>query len=61
MNKSSVAENIKAAEKIAPDKIDQSELMPPEMPRPAAQQVQKSNAVAAAQRAAPMRRPLFRT
>ena len=61
MNKTNAAEDIRADEKIPSGTINLSEQGMPERPNLADQQVQQSNAVAAAQRAAPVRRPLFRT
>ena len=61
MNKTPAADDIRADEKIPPGKINQPEPTGPERPRHADQKVQQSNATDAAQRAAPLRRPLFRT
>ena len=61
MNKNPAAEDIRADEKIPSGTINQSEPTGPERLRHADQQVQQSNANEAAQRAAPPRRPLFRT
>jgi hypothetical protein len=61
MNKTIAAEDISADEKIPSGASNQSEPRPPERPSHADQQVQQSHTTAAAQRAAPVRRPLFRT
>ena len=61
MNKTPAAEDIRADEKIPPGTINQPELTVPERLRHADQQVQQRNATEAAQRAAPLRRPLFGT
>ena len=61
MNKTPAAEDIRADEDIPPGTINQPEPTGPERLRHPDQKVQQSNATEAAQRAAPLRRPLFRT
>ena len=61
MNKNPAAEDIRADEDIPPGTINQPEPTGPERLRHSDQKVQQSNATEAAQRAAPLRRPLFRT
>ena len=61
MNKTPAAEDIRVDEKIPPGTINQPEPTVPEQLTHADQKVQQSNANEAAERAAPLRRPLFRT
>ena len=61
MNKTPAAEDIRADEKIPLGTINQPEPTGPEPLIHEDQPVQPSNATEAAQRAAPLRRPLFGT
>ena len=61
MNKTPAAEDIRVDEKIPPGTINQPQPTEPERLKDSEQQVQQDNATKAAQRAAPLRRPLFRT
>ena len=61
MDKNPAAEDIRVDEKFPPGTINRSEPTGPERLRDTDQQVQQSNMNEAAPRAAPPRRPLFRT